>query len=310
MNTLKFKKKIEVYQQIANLPWLQVGQQGTITSVRKDVLCVTLDAPQAPPQVTTVMTAAATLLGIYTGPFPVPTPPPLPHGKIRLSVEQQSAVRGICEMRMRRVPEIAEIASCATSTHYVVHAMPADAPAHRGGTLSNSCTQFPLETVIQLLKEAGVDLQADVSSIVSGKPPEAVAPDADNQVLVNMPATCDFEGGKTSWRQGRPPGKVGPQLSELELSASYSSVETILGVCLYGFNGDTWMSKAEGAHDDIQVGEAAGVNDPGDIPWRMTGWRAGAEDVLSVKVAKRVGVLPDKIVTVDRQGAALGGHAD
>jgi len=30
------------------------------------------------------------------------------------------------------------------------------------------------------------------------------------------------------------------------------------------------MSDAEGAQDDIQVGAAAGVNDPGDIPWRTT----------------------------------------
>jgi len=36
--------------------------------------------------------------------------------------------------------------------------------------------------------------------------------------------------------------------------------------CLDGVDGDAWMSDAEGAHDDIQTGEAAGVNDPGDIP--------------------------------------------
>ena len=117
---------------------------------------MTLNAPQAPLQVTTVMTAAATLLGIYTGPPPVLLPPPLPHGKIHLSVEQPESVRGICEMRMWRVHEISPSAS---STHLVVHALPADAPARRGGNrhdLSNSCTQFPLETVIQFLKEAGV----------------------------------------------------------------------------------------------------------------------------------------------------------
>jgi len=79
----------------AHLPCLQVDQQGTITSMRKDVLYVTLDAPQAPLQVTTVMTEVATLLGIYTGPPPVPLTPPLPHGKIHLSVEQQKSVRGI-----------------------------------------------------------------------------------------------------------------------------------------------------------------------------------------------------------------------
>jgi len=103
---LRAQVRIEVHQKIANLPWLHVGQQGTITSVRKGILYMTLDAPQAPLQVTTVMTAAATLLGMYTGPPPVPLPPPLPHGKIHLSVEQQSSVREICEMRMWRVHEI------------------------------------------------------------------------------------------------------------------------------------------------------------------------------------------------------------
>ena len=52
--TLRTKVCIEVYQHIVNLPWLQVGQQGTITSVRKDVIYVTLDALPAPLQVTTV----------------------------------------------------------------------------------------------------------------------------------------------------------------------------------------------------------------------------------------------------------------
>ena len=42
---------------------------------------------------------------------------------------------------------------------------------------------------------------------------------------------------------------------------------------------------AEGAQDDIPVGEAAGVNDPSDIPWRTTAWSAGGEDVGSVKAA-------------------------
>jgi len=124
-----------------------------------------------------------------------------------------------------------EIAPSATSTQLVVHAMPADAPARRGGTLSNSCTQFPLETVIQLLKEAGVDLQADVSGIVSGKPSEAAAPDADNLDFVNMPATFDYEGDETAWCQGQPPGEVEPQMSDLELSDGDSDnfVGSILG---------------------------------------------------------------------------------
>jgi hypothetical protein len=153
----------------------------------------------------------------------------------------------------------------------VVHALPADAPAGRGGNLSNSCTQFPFETVIQLLKEAGVVLADDASASASGKPSEAAVADADNLDLANMPATFDYEGDETAWQQGLPPGEVGPQLCELELSDSDNSVASILGVCLDGFDGDAWMSDAEGAHDDIQVGEAAGVNDPGDIPWRTTG---------------------------------------
>ena len=163
------KVRIEMHQPVVNLPWLQVGQQGTITSVRKDVIYVTLDAPPAPLHVTTVLTAAATLLGIYTGSPPTPPPPPIQHTKVHLSVEQQSSVRGIRETRVWRVHE----------TQLVVHAVPADAPARRGGNLSNSCTQFPLETVIQLLKEAGVALAADASASASGKPSEAAVPHAD-----------------------------------------------------------------------------------------------------------------------------------
>ena len=63
--------------------------------------------------------------------------------------------------------------------------------------MSNSCTQFPLETVIQLVKEAGVELPADASANASSKPSEAAEPDADNLDLVNMPATFDYEGNET-----------------------------------------------------------------------------------------------------------------
>jgi len=81
-------------------------------------------------------------------------------------------------------------------------------------------------------------------------------------------------------------------------------------VCLDGFDGDAWMSDAEGAQDDMQVGEVAEVNGPGYIPWRTTAWRAGAEDVVSVKVAKTVDEgrqqpssgLSGKTVTLDLQG--------
>jgi len=73
---LHTKVRIEVHQPIIDLPWLQVGQQSTITSVRKDVIYETVDAPLAPLHDTIVLTAAATLLGIYTGPLPIPPPPP------------------------------------------------------------------------------------------------------------------------------------------------------------------------------------------------------------------------------------------
>jgi len=106
------------------------------------------------------------------------------------------------------------------------------------------------------------------------------------------------------------------QVSELELSDSDSdiSVGSILGVCLDGFDGDAWMSDAEEAQDDFQVGAAAGVNDPGEIPWRTTGWSAGTEVVLSAKVAKTAvesgkqpsSMLSGKTVMFDMQGAALG----
>jgi len=165
-----------------------------------------------------------------------------------------------------------EIAPSATSTHLVVHALPADAPARRGGNLSNSCPQFPLEIVIQRLKEEVVVLPADTSANASGKPSDAAAPDVDNLDIVNMPATFDHEGDETSWQQGLLPGEVGPQLNDLELSESDSdsSAASILGVCLHGFDGDAWMSYAEGAQDNMQVGVAAGDNEPGDIPWRTT----------------------------------------
>jgi len=67
---LRVEVRIEVHQHIVNLPWLQVGQQGIITTVHKDVICVTLDALPAPLQVNTVLTTAAKLLGLYTGPQP------------------------------------------------------------------------------------------------------------------------------------------------------------------------------------------------------------------------------------------------
>jgi len=91
----------------------------------------------------------------------------------------------------------------------VVYTLPADAPAPRDGNLSNSCTQFQLETVIQLLKEAGVVLAANASASASGKPSQAAVPDVDNLDLANMPATFDYEGDETSWEQDRPPGEVG-----------------------------------------------------------------------------------------------------
>jgi len=139
------------------------------------------------------------------------------------------------------------------------------------------------------LKEAGVDLPAVASASASSKPSEVAAPDADNLDLVNMPSAFDHEGDETSWQQGLPPGEVGPQLSELELSESDSdsSAASILGMCLHGFDGDAWMSDEEEARDDMQVGAAAGVKDPGNIPWRTTDWSAGVADVKCAKVTTR-----------------------
>jgi len=135
-----------------------------------------------------------------------------------------------------------------------------------------------------------------------------------------MPATFDYEGDETSWRQGLPPGEVGPQSSGLDLSDSDSdsSVICILSVCLDIFDGDAWMSDAEGAQDDIQVDEAPGVNNLGDIPLHTTVWSAGAEYVTSAKVTTRVGesrkqpasALSGKTVTFDLKGAALGENDD
>jgi len=72
-------------------------------------------------------------------------------------------------------------------------------------------------------------------------------------------------------------------------SDSDRSVGSILGACLDGFDGDVWMSDAEGAQDDFQVGAAAGVNDPGDIPCYTTAWSAGTKDFLPAMAGKRVG---------------------
>jgi len=93
--------------------------------------------------------------------------------------------------------------------------------------------------------------------------------------------------------------------SELELSDSDSSVASILGVCLNGFDGDALMSDVEEAQDDIQVGAAAGVNNPSDMTWRTTGWSAGREDLAKTKEAKRAGSLAGKTVTSNQHGAAL-----
>ena len=93
-----------------------------------------------------------------------------------------------------------EIAPSDTSTQLVVHALPADAPARRGGNLGNSCTQFPFTTVIQLLKETAVDLAGAGSDSASGKSSEAALPDVDNLDLANMPATFDYEGDETAWQ--------------------------------------------------------------------------------------------------------------
>ena len=61
------------------------------------------------------------------------------------------------------------------------------------------------------------------------------------------------EGDETAWRQGRPPGGVELQVSELDLSGidSDSNEASIFGMCLHGFIGDAWMSDAEGAQDDM-----------------------------------------------------------
>ena len=78
------------------------------------------------------------------------------------------------------------------------------------------------------------------------------------------------------------------------------------------------MSEAEGAQDDIQVGAAAGVNDPGDIPWCATAWSAGEADSPLAKVAKRArenrkkssSVLSGETVTFDPQWVEIGENSE
>jgi len=155
------------------------------------------------------------------------------------------------------------------------------------------------------MKEARVGLAAAASASALGRLSEAAVPDANNLDLVNMPATFDYEGVETSWQQGLPPGEVGPQLSDLELSDSERSVASILRVCLDAFDGDAWMSDAEGAHDDMQVGAAEGVNDPGDVPWHTTAWSAGAQPEKA-NFAKNASVLLNNTATSVLLGTALG----
>ena len=84
-------------------------------------------------------------------------------------------------------------------------------------------------------------------------------------------------------------------------------------MCLDRVDSDAWISDAERAQDEIQVGTAAWVNNPGDISWRTTEWSAGREDVAKAKVATRAGesreqpasTLRGKTVTSDLQRVAL-----
>jgi len=50
--------------------------------------------------------------------------------------------------------------------------------------------------------------------------------------------------------------------------------------------------------DNIQVGAAAGFNDPGGTPWRTTAWSVGVED-------NKCAALAGKTVTFDLQGAVF-----
>ena len=60
-------------------------------------------------------------------------------------------------------------------------------------------------------------------------------------------------------------------------------------------------------------GEAAGVNDPGDIPWHTTAWSAGGVDVGSVKAGEGrkqpASAMSWKTVSLDLQGTAPSENA-
>ena len=109
-------------------------------------------------------------------------------------------------------------------------------------------------------------------------------------------------------------------MSELGLSDSDSdsSVGSILGARLDGFDRESWMLDTKGAHCDIQVGEAVGVNDSGDIPRRMTGCRVGVEVVPRAQVAKPgvesrkqpSSTLSGKTVTINTHGLVIGKQDD
>ena len=76
-------------------------------------------------------------------------------------------------------------------------------------------------------------------------------------------------------------------------------------MCLNGFDEDDWMSDAEGAHNNMQVGGAAGVNDPSDILWCMTVGPMG--DALGD--ANEGGGGPEGGISVDENREAGGSVA-
>ena len=114
-----------------------------------------MDEPQRPVLlISTIFHTGPVLLGLTTlAPGQKMHVPRQNQSKIRLTSQHMSWVTPVKEHRQWRVLNIAP--SVATGI-LVVYEAPADDPARCGGTLSNSCAEFDLPTVKDLLQKAGV----------------------------------------------------------------------------------------------------------------------------------------------------------
>jgi len=134
-------------------------QQASVTGVGRQP-----PPPPPPPPVdelqrpvlptSTILQTGPVLIGLTTqAPGPKMQVPSQNQRKVKLMPQHMSCVTTVKEGRQWRV---LDIAPSVTTGILVVYAAPADDPARRGGTLSNTCAEFDLLTVKGLLQQAGV----------------------------------------------------------------------------------------------------------------------------------------------------------